>query len=149
MISQEREQIVSLARGQIGVKWRHQGRVPGKNLDCGGLLVYIGKEMGLVDQNWDMIRYGRYPEGDSLAQALAPWTTKKSWVDWKPGDIALLTEVDHRWPLHLGILSEQGGLPYMIHAWAALPCRRVVETIFDLSWQSKLCAVFKYSGVPD
>ncbi|TNE75557.1 MAG: peptidase P60 [Gammaproteobacteria bacterium] len=41
------DRIVELARECMGTPFRHQGRLPGKYLDCAGLLVHVLKSLGL------------------------------------------------------------------------------------------------------
>lgn len=141
----EREYIVELARSCLGVKWRHQGRNPLVSLDCGGLIVWVGKEMGYIQKDWDMIRYDRAPDGKSLSQALALWCDPKPAKDLAPGDILLLRPDMHRWPVHLAVASERGGVPYMVHAWA-IP-RKTVENVYDKSWKALTVGVYQWKGL--
>jgi hypothetical protein len=58
------EQILAAARSWLGTPWRHQGRLKGVAVDCGGLIIGVGKELGLLD--FDIRAYGRIPDGQQL-----------------------------------------------------------------------------------
>ena len=149
MLSEDRQQIVKLARSMLGTRWRHQGRDPVHGIDCGGVIVWVGWERGYIPREWDVTRYGRAPDGRSLAQALSVYAIPKDWADWKPGDIVLLRQLRGNWPTHMGILTDHGGTPYMIHSLVTHPARRVVETVFAGFWRSAMVGVYMYKGVPD
>jgi cell wall-associated NlpC family hydrolase len=43
----DRQHIVDTARGWLGVPYRHQGRRKDKGVDCVGLIIGVGAELGL------------------------------------------------------------------------------------------------------
>ncbi len=51
-----RGEVQTLARTWIGVPWRHQGRNR-SGIDCGGLVVKVGQELGLLGPHDDPKRY--------------------------------------------------------------------------------------------
>ena len=57
--------IVAAARSWLGVPWRHQGRTR-QGVDCAGLVVLVGRELGLAD--YDTTAYGRRPEGQGFVE---------------------------------------------------------------------------------
>ena len=57
-------EILAAARTWLGTPWRHQGRLKGVAVDCGGLILGVGRELGLLD--FDTRAYGRIPDGQQL-----------------------------------------------------------------------------------
>jgi hypothetical protein len=45
----ENIEIVAVARSWHGTPWRHQGRLKGVAVGCGGLIIGVGRELGLLD----------------------------------------------------------------------------------------------------
>ena len=140
-----REKIVEVARGLIDTRWRHQGRDPEKGLDCVGLVIWVGWELGLVPRDFDFGGYRRQPDGKALARALGQQAVEKSWTDREPGDIVLLRDISTVWPCHMGLLATRPGSQYptLIHSWAKIR-RRVVEVRFDEEWQSRMVGLYSY-----
>lgn len=56
------ESVIRAARGWLGVPYHHQGRVRA-GLDCVGLVVVVGRELGIFDPAFDYTNYGRSPDG--------------------------------------------------------------------------------------
>jgi cell wall-associated NlpC family hydrolase len=52
-------EIVAAARSWLGTPWRHQGRLKGIAVDCGGLIIGVGRELRLLD--FGTRAYGRIP----------------------------------------------------------------------------------------
>lgn len=131
-----RRQIVTAARAALGTRFRHQGRVPGRGLDCVGLVAVVGRELGLTD--YDVIDYARLPDERAMrahidAAGLAP-------VDRaQPGDVALMRFT--RAAQHVGILTETT----LIHAW--MQAGRVVEHRLDASWRNRIVTTFSFPGI--
>ncbi len=151
--------IVAAARGQVGAKYRHQGRIARSKdcqgwLDCLGLLMVVAQECRLVGYGsqqtriplttLDRVDYGHYPDGQVLARQLAACMPRVETGRLTAGDVLLL-EVDGV-ARHLAIVT-----PYaeqhvgMVHAYA--PLRRVVEHRLDKDWYSAIRGVFRPSAV--
>jgi cell wall-associated NlpC family hydrolase len=137
--------IVEVARSMIDTPWRHQGRVPGKALDCTGLIVKVGHLAHVLSEEVDYTRYNRYPDPDDLRRHLAKFAVRKRWEDRKVGDIIEFAVEHVNFPCHLGILTEKEGVPYLIHA--QMMRRKVVEHEFSEDWVKQATKVFKYPGV--
>jgi hypothetical protein len=60
----ESAEILAAARTWLGTPWRHQGRLKGVAMDCGGLILGVGRDLGLLD--FDTRAYGRIPDGRLL-----------------------------------------------------------------------------------
>lgn len=57
MLTIDRVEIVAMARSWLGTPWIHQGRLKSVGVDCGGLIIGVGKETGLLD--FDTQAYSR------------------------------------------------------------------------------------------
>ncbi len=151
--------IVLAARGWIGTRYAHQGRLkaaPGQAgaCDCLGLLIGVAKELGLVAAAsqgqrqtplyaYDELDYGRHPDSQKLQVRLQELLLPVAHETISPGDIALFT-IDGE-ARHLGIISDykiQGGVALgLIHAYA--PARAVVEHRLDEKWRNRLAALYR------
>ena len=108
-----RKKAILAARFCVGSLFRHQGRIPGKKagegLDCVGLVLYVGRQIGCVLE--DRMTYGPVPgrgqlESAARAAGLLPVAEGAE----KPGDIILIRP--RRFVQHAAILTDRG----MVHA---------------------------------
>lgn len=123
--------IVAEARRWIGTPWRHQARLRGVGVDCGGLVVGVGQALGLPVQDHPP-GYARLPDGVSLRACVEMQCARIGAL--APGAILLM-----RWeadPQHLAIVSALREGFGMIHAWAGI--RRVVEHGLTPEWQERI-----------
>lgn len=141
------ENIVVAARGWLGTRFHHQGRLKAGNghaggCDCLGLLVGVADELDLRSRKtgkrlteYDMRDYGHIPDGNYLRQTLDALFHRVEAAHVMPGDILLMRFEET--PQHVAIVSDhaQGGLG-MIHALAA--ARKVVEHRLDESWAKRI-----------
>jgi len=131
-----RGEIVAMARRALGTPYRHQGRQPGRGLDCAGLVLSIGHELGLTA--FEITNYPRLPQGDRLV-ALAKRAGFSEVAEAVPGDVYCLRLVAH--PQHLAIATERG----IIHA-----CQRrgrVIEHRLDAAWRRRIVSIFRYPEI--
>jgi cell wall-associated NlpC family hydrolase len=86
--------------------------------------------------------YSRYPTGEALRK----WCSAEleACRHPQPGDVVLFTTGSD--PQHLGLQGNRSVGLSLIHAYALRP-RRVVETIFDDSWQRRVVGVFSFPGL--
>jgi len=147
--------IIQQARGWIGTRFHHQGRLkrsetqPG-GVDCLGLLVGVADELNLhgVDQqtgqrirlaSLDTPFYGHRPDPRVLMAGLARVLS--------PADAPCIGGVGlFRFDgaaQHVAIFSDYhaGGLG-MIHAYA--PARVVMEHALDAEWQARLVRAYRF-----
>lgn len=136
-----RADIVATARSYIGTPYSHQGRMRGIGLDCGGLILQVGKELQLLDWNTHP-NYGRKPNGNEMAAMCGAHLDIRAWDDRSAGNIGLFAFLGE--PQHLGIFTGDGGL---IHVY--MQARRCVEHRLDDEWESRLRLVYSYRGVSD
>ena len=130
--------VVRAARGFLGTRFRHQGRLPGRGLDCAGVIVAAARAVGLPD--YDVAGYGRLPNGGSLRLHLAAAGCREIGPgEARAGDIYLMRfESD---PQHLALVTDIG----ILHAYADIG--RVVEHRLDDAWRERIVAAFHLPGV--
>lgn len=142
--------VVTSARGWLGTRFHHQGRLK-KNaahkggVDCLGLLVGVAKELNLRAPDgaplasFDELSYPHNPDAARLLAKLAEVLVSIPVTQLIPGDIVLL-RVDGM-PQHLAIISAMGDTLGIIHAYA--PAHAVVEHGLDAFWEANITAAFR------
>lgn len=138
-----REAIVEAARKYLGLPFRHQGRGP-SGLDCAGLLVVVGRDLGLTIV--DDTSYRRIPDTAKLRGILNENLRHKPKNQRRPGDVLLFKDPVRRGhAYHLGIQTDVG----FIHAYGKFGIRRVVEMPWSEDWERAIVGVFEYPGLED
>jgi hypothetical protein len=142
--------IAAAARGWLGTRFHHQGRLKkttthAGGVDCLGLLIEVARELNLSAQDGrpfvelDETNYSHYPDTvrmrTQLAKALRPIPVN----EYKTGDVVLI-RIDSN-PQHLAIISDLDGVPGLIHAYA--PARAVVEHALDNWWSQRIVAAYR------
>ncbi len=146
----EPSDVVRAARGWLGTRFHHQGRIKKSHthaggVDCLGLLVGVAAELklrqpeGLLLHEFDEQDYSHLPDTARLKCALDTLLLPLGSNPIQPADIVLL-EVDGR-AQHLGLISDYAGGLGMIHAYA--PARCVVEHALDEYWLSHLAGSYR------
>jgi cell wall-associated NlpC family hydrolase len=139
--------IVACARGWIGTRFHHQGRLKKSathkgGVDCLGLLTCVAKELDLRDKNGnyfalaDETHYAHYPDTDRMHAILSSLMHPVALDDIAEGDVVVF-RIDDR-PQHLGIASDIG----IIHAYA--PAKGVVEHAIDGWWRERMDCAFRH-----
>ena len=133
------QEVVAAARGYLGVPWVHQGRSM-RGVDCAGLAVMVARALSLTD--FDVIGYGRRPNGDALRQAIED----AGCVESEPQVGALLLMRFRREPQHVAIAADHpaGGLS-IVHALST--SRAVVEHRMDDAWRRRIVSAWELPGV--
>lgn len=131
-------QIIATAREQVGTPFRHQGRMPGKALDCAGLIVHVAATLGM--DYVDSQAYGRSPANGLLESALdgQPCLVRED-RQARAGDLLLMRFA--REPQHLALCAGDT----IIHAWQQ--AGHVCEHGFTGEWQSRIVRVYSFSGI--
>lgn len=130
------EAIVAAARAELGTPFRHQGRLPGIDLDCAGLSVVVAGSLGLKYKD----RKG-YPDGPHAGLL-------ESELDDQPclrrvfraplaGDLLLF--IIDGYQQHLAICAGDT----IIHAWSQPGC--VSENRFSDYWKARLVRVYEFT----
>jgi cell wall-associated NlpC family hydrolase len=134
-----REELVAEARRWIGTRWQHQGRTLGKGVDCAGVLTQTVRAVGPVQAEVidaierEVSGYSRDPSA-VLQKMCDAYMRRIPSSEARAGDIALIRfQVK---PQHLAIISEQCGVPYLIHS--LVMARKVVEQRLDSVWRSRV-----------
>lgn len=132
--------IVRVARGFIGVRYRHQGRNR-DGVDCIGLPVCVRAELGLPAM--DASGYGKSSTGSEMLDYCRANMAEVSREDLAPGDLLVQMDGIVR---HMAIVADcvYGGLS-IIHAW--LPNRRVVECRLDDYFMQTVRGCFRFPEV--
>ncbi len=142
-----RADVIASARGWLDVPFRHQGRTR-NGIDCVGVCIVTGKELGFVPVDYDNKNYPRRsPSGQDFLKYFRScgFLVEKSNADKTPGDIVCLKEPF--FPCHCGILGWKDGVLSLIHGYD--PYKKVVEDYFDQGgWEEKLVATFEFKGIP-
>ena len=136
--------LVTAARGYLGVPFRHRGRTA-RGLDCAGLVWLCYRDLGVTLP--DVRHYGREPHKDGLmegaAAALGAPVWLGGWIDrsmLQAGDVVITRFTVE--PHHVGIIGDDP-----IHGLSLIHCYgnigRVVEHGLDALWQSRIVAVFR------
>lgn len=98
-----RQQIEDSARKLIGAPWVHQGRDPVAGVDCLGVLILVGHDVGyLNDFHYDV--YVREPDGETLLSELRKELDEIPVDDAREGDILVFRMAGERVPRHVGII---------------------------------------------
>ena len=134
------DDIIAAARACLGTPFRHQGRLPGRALDCAGLIVAVADVLGVEYQ--DQTGYSRLPIGNLLEAALdaQPGLQRLSSItERQAGDILLMRfDTD---PQHLAILA--GGT--VIHSYQNVG--KVCEHRLSLGWAARIVRVYRFKGM--
>lgn len=137
-----RDDIVEAARAYIGVRWRHQGRTVRNGLDCFGLIIRVGEDVGMPVEDVPA-RYSRIAKGLDLVEQGKMRGLRVPLPEARPGDVLLLHQGVY--PCHIAIRSEKRGKPYMIHSHAGRG--RVMEEPILGEWERQLVMAFGWRGV--
>lgn len=145
------DDIVAAARGWLGTRFHHQGRIKRTQahrggVDCLGLLIGVARELnfrlpdGSPAIELDQTDYTHYPDTAYLQAQLLRALVPIPMEGITPGNILLL-RIDNA-PQHLAIVSNMHDGLGIIHAYA--PARSVVEHPFDRWWQERVQAAFRH-----
>ena len=135
-----RDMIVAEARTWLGTPFKHQARLKGVGVDCGGVPVGIAKTLGLSYN--DGQGYARVPSNGQFRSLLASCLDVITLADVQPGDLmsfAFMSEEQH-----IAVVSQLDPIR-LIHAWEAIG--RCVENDFDAVWQRRLRGCWRFRGM--
>lgn len=138
-----RAEVVAQARTWLEpmTPYVHQGRKKYVGVDCIGLPICVAKELGLVEENFDINGYTRDPDGQLLILARQHMTEIPLGA-MLPGHVIVLSMQSD--PRHFGILGDyrHGGLS-IIHAYGD----KVIETRLMMTTAMDYVAAFNLPGV--
>lgn len=137
------------AREFVGTPFRHQGRTPGRGLDCVGLVVCAATALGaMID---DVTNYRRTPDWTRFKGEFEKNGTSlgNRYEDAVPGTVVLLRE--GRWQTHCAVVGLRGvdspgaGERTLVHAFVLRG--KVVEERFSQEWRERIQGVFLMRGL--
>lgn len=130
--------LIATARGYIDTPFVHQGRVPGRALDCVGLLVCALRAHGVPVA--DESGYKRDPDPPTLRAGLERnGLLRVSRAALRPGDVIWYV-MDA--PRHVALYTERDSV---IHALARVG--RVTEHGLAGEWLARIRAVYRHPEV--
>ncbi len=137
--------VVAAARSYLGTPYQHQARLKGVAVDCVGLILCVGRDLGHLPEGFDYSGYGRVPDGVLLRQRLEKHLREVPQSEMRPGDVVCIAFAKH--PQHVGILGDyrHGGLS-IIHA--AMPPGRVIETRLLFGPVMQFRAAYRFPETP-
>lgn len=125
------DDFILAARGYVGTKFHHGGRLPGVGLDCIGVLICAAKAAGLPHR--DVAAYPLRPNGQ-LPIELDAQLVRVSVA--QAGDV-LLMAFDAE-PHHVALYTGNT----IIHAYATV--RRCVEQPMVAAWWQKVRGIYRF-----
>lgn len=140
--------IVTAARSWVGTPFMHQQSLKGVGVDCVGVILGVGRELGLLEispQEWaPFAAYTRQPNPARMRKAMRrflredptpadqlPGLGSIGWFGWRA-----------ELPMHLAIVAEFEGRPTMIHAFEHMG--KCVENTIDEIWRSRVDSWWQY-----
>jgi hypothetical protein len=146
----KRSDICAYAARWEHTPFLHQHAIIGFGVDCWNLPRAVGEHEGVLSIDPDLwapfSRYVEQPSPRTVRSAIETFYKPVATGDQRPADIALIA-----WrpgiAIHLAILSEHGGRPTLIHAWAAK--RKVVHHGFTAEWPGLVDSWWRYPGLDD
>jgi len=147
----DRRLIFGAAREYLGTPFHQQGRVKGVGMDCAGIVLCVGEDLGLRYCDGSPIRrfdykdYGMFPVLDAMQKEAQKIFVMKPRKQMIPGDILTLRApfIVH----HMAIVSQLKQGIGIIHAHGGVG--KIVEHLLDARWAERIAGVFSYSGVDD
>ena len=128
-------EIIEAARAELNTPFIHQGRLPGKALDCAGLAVTVAR-------NWYEVHepraYGRSPHLGLLQQ----WVEAQPFIERGPVEAgAILLMRFGIEPQHLAICAGDT----IIHSYSRVS--KVVEHNFSPVWRARVVRSYRFKDV--
>lgn len=136
-----RADVISKAREYLDTPFHHQARVKGRGVDCLGLLICVGRDLGFLRADFDRQDYGHVPNSKIMRAGLAEQLDEIPVADLQPGDVMFLTFDGE--PTHVAFKTDRG----MLHAFSS--ARRVVEHSMDDLWLSRIRGAYRIRGLED
>ena len=142
--------IVEAARQWVGTPYAHQGRIIGKRVDCIGLIMQVGLELGYItvtEEDYAPFKgYSRQPNPRHMGKAVTkhlrrlecatfdlPPDGAIGWFEWR-------TDM----PMHLGFIGSHRERKTIIHAYHS--AERCVEHGFTDEWRERVNSWWAFPG---
>lgn len=129
------DEIIAAARAELGTPFVHQGRIPGKALDCIGLAVVIAQRWYTIDQPR---AYGRSPHLGLLRQ----WVEMQGFIEpCQPVAGSFLLIRFGADPQHMAVCTGDT----IIHSYGKIG--KVVEHNFSPVWRSRVVKAYRFKDM--
>lgn len=143
-----RAEIVSIARSYVDTPFGHLGRVPGRVLDCLGLIICTARAAGIVPGDFDILDYSALPDGHSLLARCEESPYLRRVRRWEAQIGTLLVVAIDKDPQHFGLIGDyRNGGHSIIHASNGAHPPRVLEHRLMFSRMMRYVAAFEFRGV--
>jgi NlpC/P60 family putative phage cell wall peptidase len=133
--------VVLAARGWLGTPYQHQARLRGVAVDCIGLVLGVGAEVGAWPPSFNYTGYARLPHKGLLLAESRKYFLEIPLEAISPGCILVMAWKEFREPHHVAIFAGET----VIHA--ASNFRKVVEHRFDEAFRRRTQFAFRFPGV--
>lgn len=136
-----RAEIQAALRPLVGTPFHHQGRQPGVGLDCIGVVVAVGRAVGMPIK--DRTDYGGQPVSGLLQRELdAQWVRLPGIKHARPGDILLMRFA--REPQHVAVLTDRRTI---IHCYEHIGycCEHRLAGV----WQARIVRAYTWPGIEE
>ena len=147
----DRTTIYTEARRWVGTPYQHHGRRIGQACDCIGLILGVGRAVGVpLPKDRELPAYGPLPHG-SMCESMSDRYLERQSVKLisaaKPGQIGLFFVNARNVGQHFCIFGwhESTQRKTMIHAF--MRGRHVIETGIPDFWAKRLLRVYDFRGV--
>ena len=135
-----REDIIAAARGFLGVPFVHQGRTRIGGVDCIGLVLNVGWQLGFLARSYDVTGYARMPDGSLFAECDRLLVRIPAAA---PGCIVAMRFSSE--PQHIGIVGTHAGSLTIIHSLS--DAGKVAEHRMSPEWRGCIVGCFDAPGV--
>jgi cell wall-associated NlpC family hydrolase len=130
------DEIIAAARAELGTPFVHQGRLPGKALDCIGLAIVVARTWHTVE---DTAAYGRSPLNGLLQAGFDAHPLLERIAQPEPGCILLMRFGKN--PQHVAICAGET----VIHSYGTVG--KVVEHRFSDVWRARVVRSYRLRGI--
>ena len=131
------DDIITAARSLLDTPFVHQGRIPGKALDCAGTIEATADLIGA--EYVDVPGYSRSPSNGLLEAALDAQPCLERVIDRAPGDVLLMRFSGE--PQHLAIYTGET----IIHSYESVG--KVCEHRLSDVWAARIVRIYRFKGV--
>jgi len=135
-----RSEIIITVRKYLNTPFRHQGRDPGKGLDCVGILICASKELGITD--FDYKNYTMRPDTKVMMKYMSQFADRIPIKEAKAGDIYQLHFTDE--PTHYAVITSDNTI---LHAY--LRAGKCVEHSMNDHWKRRITYAWRLKGIDD
>jgi cell wall-associated NlpC family hydrolase len=112
-------------------------------VDCAGLVLWTGRELGLLDPSFEPPPYQESAKWDEFLRHFEEHMDPVNKRQIKAGDAIVFRQFIY--PCHCGILTEEGTKPAFIHSYRMRD--KVVEEEYASQWVNTTRAAFRYRGL--